>query len=569
MAKDLRFADEARSELKKGMDVLAKAVGTTLGPKGRNVALERNNARWMTPDVSHDGATVVKWVQLPDRFQNMGTQLLKAAALRTNEWAGDGTTTATVLAQAVVNEALKNIAAGANPMLLKRGIEAGTRAVLQAIREQAVEVKDEEEICQVAAISGHDPEIGRLIGETMSRVGKDGVITIQDGQRIGFEVEHVTGMRLDKRGYLSRHFVTNPLTREAVIEDAYIVMTDEVIKSGSDLVPVLEKLAEAGQRNVVFIADNFDKPALATLAANKRRGAFNCLAIRSPGLGIRRIAMMEDLAAYTGGALVSQKVGKTLQRVALQDFGRADKVVCSEDATIIMGGHGSEEDIQRRVAQLKREIEHTYVEYQAQFDRDALQERVGWLTSSVAMVKVGAATKTELAETKRLLEDAVSSAKAAMEEGIVPGGGVALLNAIPALDEVTTDIDDERAGISIMRRALEEPLRRVAENAGLNGAVIVAGVRRRQAETGNRNLGFDVLAEEYVDMIERGIIDPAKVTRASVANGVGVATMILSTEALMTDLPEPPKPSPGEVGPGPGSPAGGPPTPRRRTPTRR
>jgi chaperonin GroEL len=569
MFTELRFADEARSDLRIGMDLLAEVVGTTLGPKGRNVALERNNARWMTPEVSHDGATVVKWVQLPDLCQNMGAQLLKTAALRTNEWAGDGTTTATVLGQAVVHEAMRNIAAGANPMLLKRGIEKATQVVLMAIREQAAEVKDQQEIRHVATISGHGSEIGDLVSDVMGKVGRDGTVTIQDGQRVGFEVEYLAGMRLERRGYLSRHFITNTVTREAVIEDAYILLTDTTIKTGGDLVPVLEKLAEAGKRNLVILADNFDDPALATLAANKVRGAFNCLALRAPGLGVRRIQMMEDLAAFTGGTLVSERAGRRLDRVSLQDFGRADRVVTDEDTTLIIGGHGSEEDVQSRIAELRREIEQTYVQYEAQYDREWLRQRIGWLTSSVAIIKVGAPTKTELEEQKRLLEDAVSATKAALEEGIVPGGGVALLNAISALDGLHSEVPDEQVGIDILRWALEEPLSRIAENAGLNGRVVIEEIRRRQADTGNRHLGFDALTEEYVDMMERGIIDPAKVARSSVENGVGVATMILSTEALVAEVREPPTVVAPEIRPGPGSPFHTPPRPRRQTTPRR
>jgi len=548
------------------MDVLARVVGTTLGPKGRNVAMEQQHSRWMTPKVSHDGATVAKWIELKDRCQNMGAQLVKVAAMRTNDLAGDGTTTATVLAQAIVNEAMKNIAAGANPMLLKRGIEKATQVVLKAIHEQAVEVKAQEEIAHVATISGHDPEIGELIAEVMGKVGKDGVVTIQDSQTLDFEVKYVNGMRLERRGVLSRHFITNPITREAVIEDPYILLTDEVIKAGQDLVPTLERLAEAGKRDLVVIADNIEGEALSTLAANKVRGTFNCLAIRSPGLGIRRLEMMEDLATFTGGTLISEKVGKRLGRVTLHDLGRADKLISNENSTVIIGGHGSKEDIEARVAQLRREIEHTYVEYEAQYDRDSLRERLGHLTSGVAIISVGAATKTELEEKKHRMQDAVSATKAALEEGIVPGGGVALLNVIPALDGLTSEIPDERVGIGILGRALEEPMRRLAENAGYNGAVVVEEVRRRQAESGNKYLGFDVLAEEYVDLVERGIIDPAKVTRCAVENGVGVATMILSTEALVAELPKPPKPVPPEIRPGPGSPR---PQSRRRTTPRR
>jgi len=567
MPKELRFADKARTDLQRGMDILAKVVGTTLGPKGRNVAMEQQHSRWMTPKVSHDGATVAKWIELPDRCQNMGTQLLKVAAMRTNDMAGDGTTTATVLAQAVVNEAMKNIAAGANPMLLKRGIEKATQVVLKTLREQAVEVKTREEIAYVATISAHDPEIGELITEVREKIGKDGVATIQDSQTLDFEVKYVPGMRLDQRGLLSRHFITNPITREAVIDNPYILLTDEVLKTGQDLVPVLERLAEDGKRNLVVIADNIEGEALATLAANKVRGTFNCLAIRSPGLGIRRLEMMEDLAIFTGGTVISEKVGKRLDRVTLQDFGRADRVITDEDTTVIIGGHGSPEEIQTRVAQLRQEIEHTYVEYEAQYDRESLQERVGHLTSGVANISVGAATKTELEEKKHRVQDAVSATQAALEEGIVPGGGVALLNVIPALDGLTSDIPDEQVGIEILRRALEEPTKRLAENAGYNGAVVVEEIRRRQAESGNQHFGLDVMAEEYTDLMEGGIIDPAKVARCAVENGVGVATMILSTEALVVELPKSPEAAPSESRSG--SPFHTSPRSRRRTAPRR
>jgi len=538
MPNQFRFADKAREDLREGMNILAKVVGTTLGPKGRNVAVEKNNARWMAPVVSHDGATVAKWIELEDPFQDMGAQLLKAAALRTNEWAGDGTTTATVLAQALVNEAAKSVAAGANAMLIRRGIEKAAQVIVQAIREEAVEVKSQEEITYVATIAGHDQGIGKLIGDVMGKLGKDGVVTIQDGQTLGYEVEIVTGIRYERRGYLSRHFITNPITREAVIEDAYILMYDGTIKNSEELVPAMERLARTGKRNLVVIADNVNREPLAMLAANKARGHFNCLAIRAPGLGIQRIEMMEDLIAFVGGSLISEKTGKRLDRVTLQDFGRADKVITDEDTTIIIGGHGSPEDVQARIAELRRRIEHTYIEYEAQYDREVLQNRLGQLTSGVAIVSVGASTKTELEERKLRLEDAANATKAALEEGIVPGGGVALLNAIPALDGVTSDISDEQVGIEVMRRALEEPTKRLAENAGYNGRMVVEEIRRRQTESGNKCLGFDVLTGEYVDLMERGIIDPAKVARSAVENAVSVATLILSTEALVAEWPE-------------------------------
>ena len=564
MPKQLRFADDARNDLKEGMDLLAQAVSTTLGPKGRNVAIEQS--RWMTPKVTHDGVTVAKEVELENRCWNMGAQLVKAAAVRTKDMAGDGTTTATVLAQAIVQEAMKNIAAGANPMLLKRGIEKAAQVVLKAIREQAVEVKTQEEMKYVATISGHDPEIGELIAEVMEKVGKDGIVTIQDSQTLGFKVKYVNGMRFKWRGFLSHHFITNPLTREAVVDDPYILLTDQKITTGQELAPTMERIAEAGKRSLVVIADKVEGEALATLAANKARGTFSCLAIEAPGLGIRRAELLDDIAVFTGGTVISEKIGKRLDRVTLRDLGRADRVIADKESSAIIGGHGSKEDIQARVAQLRREIEHTYVEYEAQFDREWLQERLANLTGGVAIISVGAATEAELEEKKDRLEDAVAATRAAMEEGIVPGGGVVLLNAISALDGLTSDIPDEQIGIDILRRTLEEPMRRLAENAGYNGSIVVEEVRRRQEESGNRNIGFDVLAEEYVDMIERGIIDPAKVTRCAVENGVGIATMILSTEALVAELPRPPGPVPPEIRPGPGSPFHTPPRPRRRTP---
>ena len=538
MPKQLRFADEARDDLKTGMDVLAKVVGTTLGPKGRNVAMEQEHSRWMTPKVSHDGATVAKWIELDDPFEDMGNQLLKTAAMRTNEMAGDGTTTATVLAQAVVNRAMKSIAAGYNPMLIKRGIEKAAQVILQAIRDRAMEVETPEEVTHVATIAGHDPEIGELVARVMGELGKDGVVTIQDSQTLDYEVEIVNGIRYERRGYLSRHFITNSVSREAIVEDAYILLYDGTIKTNEELVPMLERLAEAGKRNLVVVADNIDTAPLAMLAANKARGHFNCLAIRAPGLGINRIEMMEDLATFVGGTLISEDTGKRLVRVSLQDLGRADKVITGEETTVILGGHGTQEDIQARVLQLRREIEKTFTEYESQFDREALRARLAQLTSGVATIKVGAPTKTELEEKKLRLQDAVFASKAALEEGIAPGGGLALLNVIPALDALTGGTPDEGVGIDVLRQALEEPTKRLAENSGYNGSVVVEEIRRRQAESGSKSLGFDVLTGEYVDLVERGIIDPAKVTRSAVENAVSVAIMLLSTEALVADLPE-------------------------------
>jgi chaperonin GroEL len=409
---------------------------------------------------------------------------------------------------------------------------------VEAIGQQAVAVTTRDEVIQVATISGHDPEIGELVGGAMADLGKDGVITIQDGQTMGLEVETQTGMRFERRGYLSRHFVTDPVTREAVLEDAYILMYGGTIEQSEELIPALERLAQAGERSLLVIADNVRNSPLAMLAANARRGHFRCVAIRAPGLGVTRIEMMEDLAAFVGGSVISDRAGKRLDRVTLQDFGRADRVVTNWDTTTILGGRGSKEDVETRVAQLRQDIEATYVKYEGKFDRDALQNRLGQLTSGVGIVSVGAPTRAERDERKLRVEDAAAATKAALEEGIVPGGGVALLNVIPALSGVVSDIPDEEVGITVLRLALEEPTRRLAENAGYNGRVVMEEIRRRQAESGDSMLGFDVLNGDYGNLVERGIIDPAKVTRTAVENAVSVATLILSTEALVADLPE-------------------------------
>ncbi|HXF63101.1 MAG TPA: chaperonin GroEL [Caldilineaceae bacterium] len=531
MAKQIVFEDAARKSLKAGVDALANAVKTTLGPKGRNVALDK---KWGSPTVTHDGVTVAKEIELEDPFENMGAQLLKEAATKTNDVAGDGTTTATVLAQAIVNEGLKNVTAGANPMLLQRGIFAGRDAIVQAIKDMATPVSGKEGISQVAAISAADKVIGDLIAEVMDKVGKDGVITVEESKGLEFETEYVEGMQLD-RGYLSPYFVTNSERMEAVVEDPYILITDKKISSAQDIVPTLEKLVQIGKRDIVVIAEDVDGEALATLVLNKLRGMVNALAIKAPGFGDRRKAMLRDIAILTGGQVITEELGRKLDTVMLEDLGRASKVVSTKDATTIVGGAGDPNAIKGRIEEIRAEIEASTSDY----DREKLQERLAKLAGGVAIIRVGAATETELKEKKHRVEDALSATRAAVEEGIVPGGGVALINAIPALDKLNLD-GDAATGVKILRRALEEPMRMIATNAGLDGPVVIERVRALHQE-GKMTVGYDVLQNEYVDMLEAGIIDPAKVTRSAVENACSIAAMILTTSALVTDIPEPEK----------------------------
>ena len=530
MAKQLLFSDQARRDLKIGVDTLAEAVRTTLGPKGRNVALDK---KFGAPTITHDGVTVAKEIELKEPFQNMGAQLLKEAATKTNDVAGDGTTTATVLAQIIVNEGLKNVAAGANPMLLKRGLDKATATVVEAIRKMAREVKGKEEIAQVAAISAADPEIGNLIAEVMDKVGKDGVITVEESKTLAFETEYVEGMQLD-RGYISPYFVTNPERMEAVLEEPYVLITDKKISAVTDIVPLLEKLVQIGKRELLVIAEDVDGEALATLVLNKLRGMLNVVAVKAPGFGDRRKEMLRDIAILTGGQVITEEMGRKLETATVADLGQCRRVVVNKDETTIIEGKGSEKEIKGRIEQIKAQIETTTSDY----DREKLQERLAKLAGGVAVIRVGAATETELKEKKHRVEDALSATRAAVEEGTVPGGGVALLNVIPALDNVKMDYPDEQTGVNILRRALEEPMRQIVRNAGMDGAVVVETVRRLQKEKNNENIGYDVIANEYVDMYERGIIDPAKVTRSAVENAASIATMILTTEALITDIPE-------------------------------
>jgi len=534
MAKQIVFEDAARRSLKAGVDALANAVKTTLGPKGRNVALDK---KWGSPTVTHDGVTVAKEIELEDPFENMGAQLLKEAATKTNDVAGDGTTTATVLAQSIVNEGLKNVTAGANPMLLKRGIEAGRDEIVQAIRDMAMPVSAKESIAQVASISAADNTIGDLIAEVMDRVGKDGVITVEESKGLEFETEYVEGMQLD-RGYLSPYFVTNSERMEAEVEDPYILITDKKISSAQDIVPILEKLVQIGKREIVVIAEDVDGEALATLVLNKLRGMVNALAIKAPGFGDRRKAMLRDIAVLTGGQVITEELGRKLESVMLEDLGRAAKVVSTKDTTTFVNGAGESADIKGRIDQIRAEIEASTSDY----DREKLQERLAKLAGGVAIIRVGAATETELKEKKHRVEDALSATRAAVEEGIVPGGGVALINAAPALDKLSLE-GDAATGVKILRRALEEPMRMISSNAGLDGPVVIERVRGLHGE-GKLNTGYDVLANDYVDMLEAGIIDPAKVTRSAVENACSIAAMILTTSALVTDIPEPEKAAP-------------------------
>jgi chaperonin GroEL len=543
MAKQLQFGSEARAGLKRGMDVLANAVVTTLGPKGRNVALDK---KWGSPTITHDGVTVAKEIELEDPFENMGAQLLKEAATKTNDIAGDGTTTATLLAHVLIEEGMKNVAAGANPMLLKKGILVAAERVADAIKGAAVEVNTKENIADVAAISAQDPEIGDLIAEVMDKVGKDGVITVEESKGLEFETEYVEGMQFD-RGYISPYFITNPDSMEAVIEDAYILIYDKKISAAQDLVPILEKLVQKGVRNLVIIAEDIDGEALATLVVNKLRGLLTGLAIKAPGFGDRRKAMLQDIATLTGGHVITEEEGRKLDSATLQDLGRADKIITTKDDTTIVGGHGNDVMIQSRIEQIKAEMDHSTSDY----DREKLQERLAKLAGGVAIIRVGAATETELKEKKHRVEDALSATRAAVEEGIVPGGGVALLNALKVLGEVKMDYPDEQTGVTILKKALEMPIRRIAENAGEDGAVILAEVRRAQIAQDNFHMGYDVMTGQYLDMLEAGIIDPAKVTRGALLNAASVAAMVLSTEALITDIPEPKTPAPA------GGPGGG------------
>jgi len=534
MPKQLVFDEEARRSLKKGIDILAGAVKTTLGPKGRNVALDK---KFGAPTVTHDGVTVAKEIQLENAFENMGAQLLKEAATKTNDVAGDGTTTATVLAQAIVNEGLKNLAAGANPMQLKYGIDKGAEAIVEYIRSIAIPVEGKKEIAQIASISAADDQIGNLIADVMDRVGKDGVITVEASRGVNFETEYVEGMQIDK-GYISAYFVTNAEKMEASIENPYILITDKKISAVQDILPIIEKIVQQGRREVVIIAEDVDGEALATLVVNKLRGILNVLAVKAPGFGDRRKEMLRDIAALTGGQVISEEMGRRLDSATLADLGSARLIISHKDDTTIVEGRGDTSDIQGRIRQIKAQIEETTSDY----DREKLQERLAKLAGGVALIRVGAGSEVEQKYRQTRVEDALSATRAGVEEGMVPGGGVALLNAVEALDKLHLT-GDAATGVTILRRALEEPMRQLAINGGRDGSVIVEGVRRAQKEHDNDRYGYNVLDDQFEDMVEAGIIDPAKVTRSALQNATSIAAMILTTEALITDLPEKEKPA--------------------------
>ena len=535
-AKQLVFSEEARRRLKTGIDVVATAVATTLGPKGRNVAVDR---KFGSPTITHDGVTVAKEIELEDPFENMGAQLLKEAATKTNDIAGDGTTTSTVLAHSIVSEGLKTLAAGSNPMLLKRGIEAASKVVAEDIRKQSIDITTKEEIANVATISAQDRTIGELIAEVMDKVGKDGVITVEESKGLEFETEYVEGMQFD-RGYISPYFINDAEHMEAVIPDPYILIHDKKISAAQDIVPVLEKLVQVGKRDLVIIAEDIDGEALATLVLNKLRGMLNVLAVKAPGFGDRRKAMLQDIATLTGASVISEETGRKLETTVISDLGRAEKVVADKDNTTLIGGKGEEKEIRGRIEQIRIEIDKTTSDY----DREKLQERLAKLSGGVAIIRVGAATETELKEKKHRVEDALSATRAAVEEGIVPGGGVALINAMASLANVKMESDDEQTGVNIVRKSLEVPMRMIVENAGKEGSVIVAKVREVQVKENDPHIGYDVMRDEYINMVKGGVIDPAKVTRGALENASSIAAMILTTEALITDIPEKNKPAP-------------------------
>jgi chaperonin GroEL len=541
MPKQLYFNEEARRALKRGVDTVAEAVKTTLGPRGRNVAIDK---KFGAPTVTHDGVTVAKEIELKDPFENMGARLLVEVASKTNDVVGDGTTTATVLAQAIVTEGLKVVAAGANPLLLKRGLDKGVEAIINELKGQAKPIRDRADIAHVASISASDTEIGDLIAEVMEKVGKDGVITVEESKGIAFEKEYTEGMQID-RGYISAYFATNQERMEAELDEPYILITDKKISAISDVLPILEKVLQVS-KNLVIIAEDVDGEALATLVVNKLRGTINALAVKAPGFGDRRKAMLQDIAILTGGTVISEEIGRKLDSATIEDLGRARRVVADKDNTTFIEGRGDEQSIRARIEQIRAQIETTT----SDFDREKLQERLAKLAGGVAVLKVGAATEPELKEKKHRVEDALSTARSAVEEGIVPGGGIALINAISVLDKVETVNDDERFGIQILRRALEEPLRQLARNAGEDGAVIIDTVRRLQKEKNDLAYGYNVLTGQFGNLLEQGVIDPVKVTRSAVQNAVSIAGLLLTTEALITDIPEdkPAAPMPGGGG---------------------
>ena len=524
-AKKLAYAEEARKALRVGIDILADSVKVTLGPKGRNVVLDKS---FGPPQVCSDGVTIAKEIELPDAFENMGAQLLKEAATKTNDAAGDGTTTSVVLAQAIINEGFKNVTAGADPMAIKRGIEKAVASVVSEVQGMAQVVETRERIGQVASLSAHEEAIGETIAEAMEKVGKDGVITVEESKGLTDDIEYVDGMQID-RGYISPYFITNPDRMESVMEDPTVIITDKKISAVADMLPALEKLLQVGKKNVVIIAEDVDGEALATLVVNKLRGTLSVLAIKAPGFGDRRKAMLEDIAILTGGTVISEETGQKLDAATIEDFGSARTITATKDEATIVEGRGSEDAIQGRITQIKAQIEDTTSE----FDREKLQERMAKLSGGVAVIKVGAATEIELKERKARVEDALSATRSAVEEGIVPGGGVALVRAGRGLESLTGIPADEQVGVNIIRHALDQPLKLIVENAGFEGAVVLNQVKQ-QAD----DYGYDADIGEYGPMMERGIVDPVKVTRSALQNAASVAAMVLTTESVISEIPQ-------------------------------
>ncbi|HIF13192.1 MAG TPA: chaperonin GroEL [Dehalococcoidia bacterium] len=535
-AKELKFAEDARARLKVGIDMLADTVKITLGPKGRNVIVDK---KFGPPQVSSDGVSIAKEIDLEDPFENMGAQLLKEASKQTNDDAGDGTTTSTVLAQAIINEGFKNVAAGSDPMALKRGLELAVVSVRNSISKLSTSVEGRDQIAQVAILSAHDEKMGNLVADVIDKVGKDGVITVDESRGLDDEVDYVEGMQID-RGYISPYFVTNSERMEAAMSDSLVLITDKKISAVSDILPVLEKVLKVS-KNLVIVAEDVDGEALATLVVNKLRGTLNVLAIKAPGFGDRRKEMLRDIAILTGGQVISEEVGRNLDSAEVEDLGRVKSIVSTKDDTTFVEGAGDASEIQGRISQIKAQIEETSSDY----DREKLQERMAKLSGGVAIIKVGASTEIELKEKKQRVEDALSATRAAVEEGIVPGGGTVLIRSAVDLGKVKAS-GDEQTGVDILRRSLEAPIRVIASNSGAEGAVVLDAVGK-----GKGNFGFDALEDKYGDMIEFGIVDPAKVTRAAVENAVSVAGMILTTESLITETPQPEAPMPG------GMPGGG------------
>ena len=531
-AKELKFSDDARARLKAGIDVLADTLKPTLGPRGRNVIVDK---KFGPPQVNSDGVTIAKEIDLEDPFENMGAQLLKEVSKKTNDDAGDGTTTSTVLAQAIIAEGFKNVAAGTDPMALKRGMDIGMAAVRESIANQSTPVDSKDQIESVAILSSHDPEMGSLISDVMERVGKDGVITVDESKSLSYETEFVEGMQID-RGFLSPYFVTNPERQESVLVDPYVLITSQKISAISDLLPVLEKVLQTS-KYLLVIAEDVEGEALATLVVNKLRGTLNVAAVKAPGFGDRRKAMLEDIAILTGGTVISEEIGRKLETVTLDDLGKCKQIVVSKDETTFVDGDGSTDALKGRISEIETQIADTSSDY----DREKLEERKAKLSGGVAILKVGAATEIEMKEKKQRMEDALSATRAAVEEGIVPGGGTVLIKASELLSGVTSDDNDEQTGIDVLKRSLLAPIRIIAANSGHEGAVILSNV----ADNDENNYGFDAHKGEYGDMVKMGIVDPAKVTRAAVENAVSVAGMILTTEALISEKDEPMPPMPG------------------------